>query len=157
MYGNTSAGVVVGRVLLSGSFYMCPTVQCILCSESVHSTLHEAVSSQVICKPTYSHPAVLNELFTRHLLTAQESSKVSKYRWWQWGWEWKDHLTLVLSTKTAELIQEACQVLQKHHSSVKELKSELYYSRTLCQVVFQVLYYANLIVAQAPTAYDCFI
>ena len=26
MYGNTSAGVAVGGVLLSGSFYMCPTV-----------------------------------------------------------------------------------------------------------------------------------
>ena len=35
MYGNTSAGVVVGGVLLSGSFYMCPTVECILCSENV--------------------------------------------------------------------------------------------------------------------------
>ena len=33
MYGNTSAGLVVGGVLLSDSFYMCPTVQCILCSE----------------------------------------------------------------------------------------------------------------------------
>ena len=29
MYGNTSAGVVVGGVLLSGSFYMCPTVECV--------------------------------------------------------------------------------------------------------------------------------
>ena len=38
MYGNTSAGVVVGGVLLSGSFYMCLTVQCILCSENVHTT-----------------------------------------------------------------------------------------------------------------------
>ena len=31
--------------------------------------------------------------------------------------------------------------------------SELYYSSTLCQVVFQVLHYANLIVAHAPTAW----
>ena len=38
-YGNTSAGVVVGGILLSGSFYMCPTVECILCSENV-STAH---------------------------------------------------------------------------------------------------------------------
>ena len=34
MYGNNSAGV--GGVLLSGSFYMCPTVKCILCSENVY-------------------------------------------------------------------------------------------------------------------------
>ena len=37
MYGNTSAGVVVGGVLLSGSFYMSPTVHCILCSENVYT------------------------------------------------------------------------------------------------------------------------
>ena len=37
MYGNTSAGVVVGGVLLSGSFYRCPTVECILCSENVYT------------------------------------------------------------------------------------------------------------------------
>ena len=29
--------VVVGGVLLSGSFYMCPTVECILCSENVYT------------------------------------------------------------------------------------------------------------------------
>ena len=51
MYGNNSAGVGVGvgGVLLTASLYMCPTVECILCSEKcVHSTLHEAVSDQVI-------------------------------------------------------------------------------------------------------------
>ena len=37
MYGNTSAGVVVGGVLLSGSFSMCPTVECILCSVNVYT------------------------------------------------------------------------------------------------------------------------
>ena len=63
-----------------------------------------------------------------------------------------DHLNEVLLTKHAEVVQEACQVLEKHGCSVKEkLKSELYYSSTLCQVVFQVLNYANLIVAHAPT------
>ena len=36
---------------IKGSFYMCPTVECILCSKNVHSTLHEAVSGQVIYKP----------------------------------------------------------------------------------------------------------
>ena len=30
-------GVVVGGVLLSGSFSMCPTVECILCSENVYT------------------------------------------------------------------------------------------------------------------------
>ena len=66
--------------------------------------------------------------------------------------EWEDHLNLVLSTKPAEVVQEACQVLKKHGCCVEEkLKSELYCSSTLCQVVFQVLHYANLIVAHAPT------
>ena len=58
----------------------------------------------------------------------------------------------VLSTKPAEVVQEACQVLEKHGCPVKELKSELYY-RTLCQCVFQVVHNANLIVAHAPTAW----
>ena len=67
-------------------------------------------------------------------------------------WEWEDHLNQVLSIKPAEVMQEACQVLEKHGCPVKKLKSELYYSSTL-QVVFQVLHYANLIVAHAPTAF----
>ena len=67
---------------------------------------------------------------------------------------WEDHLTQVLFTKPAEVVPEACQVLEKHGCSVKEkLKSELSYSSTLFQVVFQVLHYANLIVAHAPTAF----
>ena len=64
---------------------------------------------------------------------------------------WEDHLVQVLLTKPAEVVQEACQVLKKPGYPVKKLKSELYYSSTLCQVVFQVLHYANLIVAPAPT------
>ena len=67
-------------------------------------------------------------------------------------WEWEDHLAQVLSTKPAEVVQEACQVLKKHGWPVKEqLKSELYYSSSLCQVGFQVLHYANLIGTHAPT------
>ena len=74
------------------------------------------------------------------------------------NWEWEDHLNQVLLTKPAEVVQEACQVLEKHGCHVKkELKSELYYSSTLCQVVFQVLHYANLIVAHAPTVYTVLI
>ena len=90
---------------------------------------------------------MLNELFTRQLLTAEEWSEVARKR----RWEWEDHLTQVLLTKPTEVVQEACQVLEKHGWAVKKLKSELYYSSTLCQVVFQVLHYANLIVAHAPT------
>ena len=71
---------------------------------------------------------------------------------------WENHLNQVLLTKPVEVVQEACQVLEKHGCSVKkELKSELYYSSTLCQVVFQVLHYANLIVARAPPAWTVLI
>ena len=66
---------------------------------------------------------------------------------------WEDHLNHVLVTKPAEVAQEACQVLEKHGYSMKKLKSELYYSSTLRQVMFQVVHYANLIVAHAPTAF----
>ena len=55
--------------------------------------------------------------------------------------QWKDYLNQVLSTKPAEVVQEACQVLEKYGCSVtKELKSELYYSNTVRQVVLQVLH-----------------
>ena len=40
---------------------------------------------------------------------------------------WEDHLNQVLLTKPAEVVQEVCQVLEKHGCSVKKLKSELYY------------------------------
>ena len=57
------------------------------------------------------------------------------------GWEWEHHPAQVLLTKPAEVVQEACQVLEKHGCRAnKELKSELYYSSTLFQVVFQVLH-----------------
>ena len=73
------------------------------------------------------------------------------------SWEWADHLTHVLLTKPTEVVQETCQVLEKHGYPVEKLKSELYYSSTLCQVVFQVLHYANLIVAHAPTVWTVII
>ena len=77
----------------------------------------------MICKPI-PYPAALNELFTRHLLTAEECSEVArKERWWE------EHLNQVLLTKPAEVVQEACHVLEKHGCPVEEeLKSELYYS-----------------------------
>ena len=68
------------------------------------------------------------------------------------SWEWEDDLARVLLTKPAEVVQEACQVLKKHGCRVtKELESELYYSSTLFQVIFQILHYSNLIVAHAAT------
>ena len=76
-----------------------------------------------------SHPAVLNMLFTRHLLTADECSEVVK----DGTWMWEGHLAQVVSTKPAGVVQEACQMLEKHGSPVKELKSKLYYSSTLLQ------------------------
>ena len=45
---------------------------------------------------------------------------------------WEDHLIQVLLTKPTEVVEEACQVLEKHGWPVKKLKSELYYSSTLC-------------------------
>ena len=62
-----------------------------------------------------------------------------------------EDLNQILLTKPAEVVQEARQVLEKHGCPVKKLKSELYYSSTLCQVMFQVLHYVNLIVAHVPT------
>ena len=91
------------------------------------------------------YPAALNELFVSHHLTAEECSEVARKEWWE------DYLVQVLSFKPAEVVQEACQVQEKHGCPVKELKSELCYSSTLCQVVFRALHYANLIVAHAPT------
>ena len=69
------------------------------------------------------------------------------------SWEWENHLNEVMLTKPAAVVQEACEVLEKLGYPVKKLKSELYYSSTLCHVVFQVLHYANLIVAHAPTSF----
>ena len=45
---------------------------------------------------------------------------------------WEDDLDQVLTTKPAEVVQEACQVLEKHgYPMKKELKSELHYSNRL--------------------------
>ena len=93
---------------------------------------------------------MLNELFTRDLITAEECSKVA----WKGKWKQEGYVAVVLSTKHADVLQETCQVLEKHGSHVKmEAKSEIYYSSTLWQVVFQALHYANLIVAHAPTVW----
>ena len=40
---------------------------------------------------------------------------------------WEDHLNEVLLTKPAEVVREACHVMEKHGCPVEvELKSELY-------------------------------
>ena len=62
-----------------------------------------------------------------------------------------DHLALVLSTNPLEVLQEACQVLEKHGCPVKEMKGGLYCSSRVRQVVLQVLHYDNLIVVRAYT------
>ena len=64
----------------------------------------------------------MNELFIRHLLTAKEFSEVAR----KGKWEWEDHLDQVLSVKPAEIVHEACQVLEKHGYPVMKLKSEFY-------------------------------
>ena len=79
--------------------------------------------------PWYSHPAAIHELFTRHLLTSEECSEVARK-----GRRWENHLAQVLSTKPAEVVQEASQVLEKHGCPVKKLKSELCYTSTLWQL-----------------------
>ena len=121
-----------------------------VCMHSMCLCIYACACVVCVCSDflTYSHPAALNELCTRHLLTAEECSKVAG----NGKWEPEDHFNHVLSTKPAEVVQEACQVLEKQGCLVKKkLKSELYYSSTLCQVVFRVLHYANLIVAHART------
>ena len=86
-------------------------------------TQHTACSSEWYSDLlTYSHPAALNELFTKHLLTAEECSEVAG----KGKGSWEDYLAQVLLTKRTEVVQEACQVLEKNGWPVKkELKSEL--------------------------------
>ena len=68
----------------------------------------------------------MNELFTGHLLTAEECEMARKWRWWE------DHLPQVLSTKPA-VVQEACEVLEKHGCRAEEeVKSELYCIMPTC-------------------------
>ena len=74
------------------------------------------------------HLAALNELFTRHILTAEECSEVAKKE----SWEWEDHLTQLMLTKSAVVVQEAIHVLKIRGYSVKKvLQSELCYSSTV--------------------------
>ena len=81
--------------------------------------------------------AALNELFTRHLLAAEECSEVAR----KGRSEWKDHLAQVLSIKPAVVWQVAIQVLEKHGCPVKKkLKSGLYYSSMLCLIAFKVAF-----------------
>ena len=100
----------------------CCVVKC------VHSTLHKEARGDVINIPIYSHLAALNELFTKHILTAEECSEVVKKKSWKWEYD----LTQLLLTKSAVVVQEAIHVLKIHGCSVKkELQSELCYSSTV--------------------------
>ena len=79
-------------------------------------------------KPIHSHLAALNELFTRHILTAEECSEVAKKD--RRNWEY--HLTQLLLTKSAVVVQEAIYVLKiRGYYVKKELQSELCYSSTV--------------------------
>ena len=82
----------------------------------------------MINKPVYSHLAAPNELFSRHILTAEECSEVAM----KGRWEWEYHLTELLLTKSAVVVQEAVHVLKIRGYSVKnKLQSELCYSSTV--------------------------
>ena len=70
---------------------------------------------------------------------------------------WVDHLAQVLSTKPAEVVQEACQVLEKHGFDVeKELKSEFCYSSTLCQGCVPNIVLCQLDSGTCTNCIDCF-
>ena len=78
--------------------------------------------------PIYSHLAALNELFPRHILSAEECSEVARKK----NWNWEYHLTQLLLTKSAVVVQETVHVLKICGYSVKnELQSELCYSSTV--------------------------
>ena len=66
----------------------------------------------------------MNELFTRRILTAEECSEVT-------SWKWEYDLTQLLLTKSAAVVLEAIHVLKIRGYSVKELQSELCYSSTV--------------------------
>ena len=84
---------------------------------------------------------MLNTFFTRHLLTAEECSKVAR----DGKWMWEDILTVVLLTKPAGIVQEVCQVLEEHGSPVKKLNSKLCYSSThACTHVSDMFSYTYL-------------
>ena len=71
------------------------------------------------------------------------------------SWEWEDHLAQVLLAKPAEVVQEACQMLEKHGFSVK-LKSELYYSSTLCHFCVPSTALCQLDSGTCTNCIDCF-
>ena len=70
----------------------------------------------------------MNELFTRHILTAEECSEVASKS----SCNWQYHLTQFMLTKSTAIVQEAIHVLKIHGYSVKKgLQSELCYSSTV--------------------------
>ena len=70
---------------------------------------------------------------------------------------WEGNLTQVLLSKPAEVVKEACQVLEKHGCSVeKELKSELYYSNTLLSSCVPSTALCQLDSGTCTNCIDCF-
>ena len=108
---------------------MCVQLLCILCSENVYTAhFKKKLVVKWLNQPIYSHLAALNELFSRHILTAEERSEVAK----KGSWSWEYHLTELLLTKSAVVVQEAVHVLKIRGYSVKnKLQSELCYSSTV--------------------------
>ena len=110
-------------------FFTC--VACMLCSENMYTT-HCMKYRVVKLILNLFTSAGLNELFTRHLLTAEECSELAK-KWRKW--ELENHLAQVLVTKPAMVLQESSQVLAEHGYCGDQLKSGLYYSSTLDSTV----------------------
>ena len=69
----------------------------------------------------YTYP-VLNELFNlRHILTAEECSKVTKLTYDD---KMRDRLVLVLSVKPEGAVKEATKVMNVYHFNTQQLHGE---------------------------------
>lgn len=91
--------------------------------------VHSHVTEVWILTRNYLHPAVLNELSIKQLLTSEECTEVARKG------SWEDHLAQVLVTKPAEVMQGANQLLEEHGYHVEELKSRSH-----------ILHYDNLMI-----------
>ena len=74
-----------------------------------------------------SHLAALNELLTRRLLTKRECFEMDKQ------WRWKDHLAIVISIKSAKVMQKSFLVLEKHGYKVEEQVKSKLYNNSVCK------------------------
>ena len=84
MYGNTGARVVVGGVLLSGSFYMCTTLQCILCKEScVARYKHAHLSPDFTSQEFWIEPNVSTTIQSSLSVAIQDRGDVHLSTLWE--------------------------------------------------------------------------